>query len=856
MTPDQPFFATDLRRHADAAALVCDSGERISYAALADLVDAFAARLGHERRLLLIEAANEPEAIVAYLAALAGGHAVILAAEASARLTDAFRPDAIYRRNDGAWQLSLSPPEGGMHPDLALLLSTSGTTGATKLVRLSAAAVQANAASIASYLEIGPDDRALTTLPIHYSYGLSVLNSHLASGATLLLTAKSLLDTGIWDFFHREGGTSAAGVPYSYELLDRTGFWDRDLPTLRTLTQAGGRLPAQTAERVGRWAQARGVRFFIMYGQTEATARMAYLPPERLADAPDCIGIAIPGGTLALQGGNGPITAPDTEGELVYRGPNIMMGYATGREGLSGGPEIEALGTGDLAIRRADGLFRITGRASRMAKPFGLRVSFDEIERQLAERGLSAAVTGTDDLISVTIAGAAPPGLAADLAQQMKLPESLFDVAALDELPHLANGKTDYRALLAAANGRRQQTANHADSGESPVVAAFRRAFPGRRHDRHASFTTLGGDSLGYVQISMALEDALGDLPDGWESLTIAELEALARAPNRPRVRLPRIDSEMLLRAIALVAVIVNHASDYPVGGGSDLLMLLAGYSLARFQSDRLFAGHGWTVVRDYFIRIMLPYLAILALYSVLRKPVSMWNFLLVGNYFPSPGGFLTPFWFLEALFQLYLLTALLCLIPAVRAAGRDHPFRLGLGFVGLAFVVKFAALIAYPEICDGLVNRTGDASLALFAVGWLIWFARTHERKCIAAVVALLLALLTAGLVPELAVWPNHNPLVGQTRALWLLAGASTLLFLPRLPLPDLLRAAVARVSGAGYHIYLSHGVIIYIALNIFPGAPLIVTIVSAILSGIALNAVIALIGRRLGNRALPDRA
>ncbi len=842
-------FACQLRRFGTAEALVCDNGESLSYSELADRVAAFMARLGTERRLLLVATENAVQPVVAYLAALAGGHAVIMAAEASNRLIEAFRPDAVFSRRDGEWRLDTTEPLGGLHPDLALLLSTSGTTGATKLIRLSASAVDANARSIATYLGLGPDERPLTTLPIHYSYGLSVLNSHLATGGTLLLTGRSLLEHELWDFFDREGGTSLAGVPYSYELLDRIGFWDREHPTLRTLTQAGGRLPAEAAARIGHWARKHGVRFFIMYGQTEATARMAYLPPERLADAPDCIGIAIPGGQLHLEANGAPVTTSEAEGELVYRGPNVMMGYALARSDLERGAEIDALHTGDLAVRRPDGLFRITGRSSRIAKPFGLRISFDEIERQLSEQGLSAAVTGTDQLIAIAVTGTAPAGLASGLASRMKLPEDLFDVSGRPELPRLANGKTDYRTLLAEAEARRAQAATSPETGENAIVAIFRRAFPTQSFDGDPSFAALGGDSLVYVQMSMALEDVLGELPENWESLPISQLEAKAKGGRRHQ-RSARLDSEMLLRALALIAVIVNHASAYPVGGGSDILMLLAGYSMARFQSSRLLDGQRIAVVRDYFVRVMMPYLAILLAYSVFRKPVSLKNFLLIGNYFPSPGGFLTPFSFLEALLQLYLLASLVFLVPAVRAAGRDDPFRLGLWFVAAGYCVKFAAIILFPAITASLGNRTADAALGLFTLGWLIWFARTPLQKWIATVCMLVLALLTAGVVPSLAIWAEFPDIVSQTRTLWLLAGVVMLLFWPRLPVSALLRTAVARISGAGYHIYLLHGVVVYIVLVWLPQTPLVVTLIGALLLRIMFNAGIGRLNRQLWSR------
>jgi acyl-CoA synthetase (AMP-forming)/AMP-acid ligase II len=243
-------------------------------------------------------------------------------------------------------------------------------------VRLSYAAIDANAKQIAEYLELTARDRPITTLPIHYSYGLSVVTSHLNVGATIILTGQSVIDAAFWQLVRKEEVTSLAGVPYTYELLDRVGFRDMSLPSLRTLTQAGGRLPPETVRRYTEWAKARDARFFVMYGQTEATARMSYMPPARILDAPDCIGIPIPRGSFRLIDETGTtISSPGTVGELVYSGPNVMLGYALSPDDLSKGRELEELRTGDLASRDAQGLYRIVGRKSRFAKLYGLRIN-------------------------------------------------------------------------------------------------------------------------------------------------------------------------------------------------------------------------------------------------------------------------------------------------------------------------------------------------------------------------------------------------------------------------------------------------------------------------------------------------
>ena len=230
-----------------------------------------------------------------------------------------------------------------LHADLALLLSTSGSTGSPKLVRLSYENLDSNAESIAEYLDIDSADRAMTSLPLSYCYGLSVLHSHLTRGAAVIVTGLSVVDPGFWDLARTAQATAFAGVPYTFELLDRVGFADLDLPSLRYVTQAGGKLGADQVRKFAELGRRRGWDLVVMYGQTEATARMAYLPVDRVLDAPEAIGVPIPGGRFTI----------DDDGELIYHGPNVMLGYAESAEDFALGPHRSiALRTGDLARLR------------------------------------------------------------------------------------------------------------------------------------------------------------------------------------------------------------------------------------------------------------------------------------------------------------------------------------------------------------------------------------------------------------------------------------------------------------------------------------------------------------------------
>lgn len=267
-----------LGTNGDRPALITPSST-LSFAEIGDRIDAVGDVLGGEKRLVVIGGTNTPEALTAYLAAMSHGHAVLLVPGDSPFNLDsiigAYDPDVVFDPAHGAFVERREGSRHELHPDLALLMSTSGTTGSPKLVRLSLDNVVSNARSIAEYLDIREGDRALTTLPMHYCYGLSVVNSHVLSGAGLVVTDLSVVDECLWTLAAEEQATSFAGVPYTFDLLDSTDFAERDLPSLRHVTQAGGRLAPERIAAYAELGRERGWDFYAMYGQTEATARMA-----------------------------------------------------------------------------------------------------------------------------------------------------------------------------------------------------------------------------------------------------------------------------------------------------------------------------------------------------------------------------------------------------------------------------------------------------------------------------------------------------------------------------------------------------------------------------------------------------
>ena len=444
------------------AVIDAHSGKEWSYADLhrdADRIGASLPRLGRKSLGLLI-AQNRYECLAAYLAALNDGSALILldASLNEALLRDflvAYRPDWIFTAQPElqlpGYRKSLSGEPGllenteqqdvEIYPDLALMLSTSGSTGSPKLVRLTLNNMAANARSIAEYLELTNQQRPITSLPMSYSYGLSVINSHLHAGATIVLTDSGVLQREFWDAIDRHGCTSFAGVPYTYQMLLQTGLLKKKGESLRILTQAGGRLEERYIQQMHELALARGWKFFVMYGQTEATARISYVPFEQLGRKIGSVGIAIPDGSLSLD---------DRTGELVYRGPNVMLGYAERREDLAKGDELHGvLPTGDLAKQDEDGYFRITGRLKRFLKMFGKRFNLDDIEKILNHQlNVVVACYGRDDLMMVAVEDCDNAEEVSEIVcKTFDLPRTAVKVVSVRQLPRTANGKLDYQRL-------------------------------------------------------------------------------------------------------------------------------------------------------------------------------------------------------------------------------------------------------------------------------------------------------------------------------------------------------------------------------------------------------------------------
>ncbi len=464
-------FFDDIDCYGDETAIITENSQHVSYKQLVNTADSLRAALT-ERCLVFCFCENDLESVTGYIGFLRSKIVPLLLSprlhlQFVNHLLDSYKPKYIWieKSNTLASLFSFevvhefgnyvllatnnSEPYK-LHDDLALLLTTSGTTGSPKLIRLSYQNLQSNSESIAQYLNISNTDKPITTLPMHYTYGLSIINSHLSKGSTIVLTNKSLIDRTFWELIKNHEVTTLSGVPYSYEILKKIRFENMNFPSLKILTQAGGKLSLEMTKYFAKVCEDKEIQFVVMYGQTEATARMSYLPSNIVMSKLGSIGIAIPGGQFWLEDDdNNPVTIPDTTGELIFKGKNVTMGYASNYLDLSKDDENGGiLRTGDLAKFDQDGFYYIVGRKQRFLKIFGLRINLDEVEQLLLNKGYHNACSGIDEKMLVYVVEPVSTNEISSLITEMTgLNKSGFSIIPITQIPRNESGKILYASL-------------------------------------------------------------------------------------------------------------------------------------------------------------------------------------------------------------------------------------------------------------------------------------------------------------------------------------------------------------------------------------------------------------------------
>jgi long-chain acyl-CoA synthetase len=465
MHPSFTPFWERLHTWGDLTAVVdVRGGVTWSYTQLARAVEMTAARLRlRHKGLVFLHSEPDVAGLVCYLGNLRAGNAVHLSTTrvdhpAVQTLVARYQPELILWKSgcpgSGVQEhYEVVDPIGGYqalrrirvdapapHNHLALVLSTSASTGTSKFVRLSLQGINAACSQVAEALQMTTSDRGLAYLPLGYVYGLSVVNSHLYAGGSLVVDKRASADRMFWKTMEDCAVTTLPGVSLTYEFMRQVGAELPPLRSLRKLLHSGDRLAPSMVSWIRTHFGSRGVETFLMYGQTEASGRISVLPPSWLDRAAGSVGLPVKFGRVSIC----------ADREVVYCGPNVMLGYAAGREDLCRADELQGrLYTGDSGYLDERGLLYITGRLSRLCKINGHRVSLDDVEAYFHDVGAVAVVAGEGCIVIFFVDAEDIIRMRAmRFAGEAALPPQCIVLRRVSTLPRTSSGKISYSALM------------------------------------------------------------------------------------------------------------------------------------------------------------------------------------------------------------------------------------------------------------------------------------------------------------------------------------------------------------------------------------------------------------------------
>lgn len=455
----------NINKYTNREAFVTNTGCRITYNELEHIQKKCVNQMNNVGRLVFVISDNSIESIICYIACIQNKIPLMLIdACASDKdimdLINAYHPKNIWQPKGCKYYKNFNVtgrfgnyilfsnnnkiPFYQINKNLALLMLTSGSTGARKTVRLSYDNLQSNTKSIIEALDIQSDDVAMVMLPICYAYGLSIINTYLSVGAKLLISNYKIIENKFWKFFSVHNGTAICGVPYMYEMLKKVRFDKLPLNNLKLITQAGGALKEETQQYLLEYAKKENIKLAIMYGQTEATARMSCFFLDQHPEKINSVGRVIPKGQFKIDK-----KYNEKYGQILYQGKNVFMGYADSyrdlyKEDLNKGK----LYTGDEGYLDKDGYLYITGRINRIAKVLGKRLSLDDLESKISKlSGEEVYCIDGKEHIVVYSQRECNWDKVKNIIKALNFNYKLFHFLELDTIPYNANGKVSYKEM-------------------------------------------------------------------------------------------------------------------------------------------------------------------------------------------------------------------------------------------------------------------------------------------------------------------------------------------------------------------------------------------------------------------------
>ena len=326
--------------------------------------------------------------------------------------------------------------------ELFLILPTSGSSGSSKFVKLSFKNIIFNSNAIIKYTKLRSKDMSVTILPFYYSYGISVINSHFFSGGKILVTNRNFFDPTFWQNLEKFKVTNLSLVPFQYEILKKIGLKRIAINSIKFLTQAGGKLDINLANKITKYILKLKKNFYIMYGQTEASPRISYIKNQNILKYPGSVGKAIPGGRIFINKANF-----NGIGEIIYYGPNVFCGYFESINDYRNCKSLLKLNTSDLGYLKKNNLY-IVGRKSREEKIYSIRINLDKLEENFNKFEIKAIIKGMKLFIFIKKNKLKNLSHIRNLiTKDYGLSKSMLRFIVINKIPLLSNNKVNYLEL-------------------------------------------------------------------------------------------------------------------------------------------------------------------------------------------------------------------------------------------------------------------------------------------------------------------------------------------------------------------------------------------------------------------------
>jgi non-ribosomal peptide synthetase component E (peptide arylation enzyme) len=743
--------------------------------------------------------ANSPDFVGVAMDLLRQGRVVVpLRAQNDTQRIQIASPRELVEPKAGSGWFS-GPPLDDRSERVAQLMFTSGTEGEPKCITLRHRTLFDVVERLNGVMHLDSTIREYVGVPVYYSFGFGRCRAIMSAGGRGYIPESGFNPSEIAALLERGEINAISAVPSLWRVLMSAGTVSPKLAAKVKWIEIGSQYMSREEKESLRALYSNAV-IVQHYGLTEAS-RSTFLEIQRTSgEHLESVGRAC--GSVELK-----ITE---SGRIAIRGPHVTDRVTSG--GITSDPrDAEGwLETNDLGELR-DGYLHYLGRADDVINCGGLKLPPEVLEAKVSQiLGVSGAfaicrsvdrLRGDGILIAVTpeVQGSdstlleAVAGAAQDFGVNAR---GAIRIARVDELPRTTTGKVQRRTLSEQHGLAAEAPHEPVIGGESAVRRAFRSQLGARSLSGTESFVALGGDSLAFIQMSVALEAAIGYLPRGWEHAPIAELE---RLPVRRSGR-SSVEAIVWMRALAIMAIVSNHVGlfgAYSAPGGAFLLFVLAGATFARFQLQRVVLEGTAGAVLNGLPKLLVPTLGLLLIQQLRHRHLEPAPLLLVSNFIsPELGGY----WFIEVWVQTYVVLFILLSFPPLAKFTRDRPLLAALTALAVGLVVRVTSPLLWDS--DHLFNRLPQFTFWSFALGWVIALFGQTRPRLITALILVFAPTLSIGVGPKL----------------WVTLGALGLLWLPPLRLHGAVSSVLAWVSAASLYIYIAQAFFFTFAERLTP--------------------------------------